>query len=138
MALPVVEDEKDYYLRCKDQPWKTNEGVEDYIEIDLNQEAESKNKVLVRPFNLRQFDDVNEILNSLREGYTIAIIDIKSLKSKDVIELKRAITKIKKTVEALEGSIAGFGEHTILATPNFAEVYKAPDKIEKKDPVSFY
>jgi len=115
-----------------------NEGVEDYIEIDLNQEAESKNKVLVRPFNLRQFDDVNEILNSLREGYTIAIIDIKSLKSKDVIELKRAITKIKKTVEALEGSIAGFGEHTILATPNFAEVYKAPDKIEKKDPVSFY
>jgi len=115
-----------------------NEDAEDYIEIDLNKDADSKSKILVRPFTLRQFDDVNEILDSLREGYTIAVIDIKQIKSKDVIELKRAITKIKKTIEALEGSIAGFGENTILATPNFAEVYKAPEKVMKKDPVSFY
>ncbi len=39
-------------------------------------------------------------------------------KSKDVIELKRAVSKIKKTVEALEGKIAGFGENTIIATPS--------------------
>lgn len=110
---------------------------EEYVEIDLNQSAPSKSKVLVRPFTLRQFDDINDILNALREGYTIAIIDIKPMKSKDVVELKRAIAKIKKTVEALEGSIAGFGDHTILATPNFAEVYKAPDK-PKKEEISFY
>ena len=40
------------------------------------------------------------------------------MKSKDVVELKRAISKIKKTVEALEGKIAGFGENTIIATPS--------------------
>ena len=94
---------------------------DDYVEIDIAQE-QKKAKVNVRPFVLRKFDDVNEILNSLREGYTIAIIDIANLRKKDVIELKRAISKIKKTTEALEGSITGFGENIVIATPQFAEI----------------
>ncbi|NCO11013.1 hypothetical protein CO038_04250 [Candidatus Pacearchaeota archaeon CG_4_9_14_0_2_um_filter_39_13] len=114
------------------------EESDDYLEIDLDQHAPNKNKIIVRPFTLKKFDDVNEILNSLREGYTIAVIDIRPMKTKDVIELKRAVSKIKKTVDALEGSIAGFGEHTILATPNFAEIHRAPEKTEKKDNLSFY
>ena len=89
----------------------------DFIEIDLDQEK-SDSKILIKTFVLKVYEDINPILNSLREGYTIAIIDIKTLKSKDVIELKRAISKIKKTVEALEGKIAGFGENTIIATPS--------------------
>jgi SepF-like predicted cell division protein (DUF552 family) len=89
----------------------------DFIEIDLEQEK-SDSKVLIKTFTLKVYEDINPILNSLREGYTIAIIDIRILKSKDVIELKRAISKIKKTVEALEGKIAGFGENTIIATPS--------------------
>lgn len=105
----------------------------DYVEIDLGAE-EKKSKVIVKPFILRTFDDINAVLASLREGYTIAIIDIKPLKSKDVIELKRAISKIKKTAEATEGSIAGFGENMIIVTPSFAEISretKAPvEKVE--------
>ncbi len=89
----------------------------DFIEIDLEQEK-SDSKVLIKTFNLKVYEDISPVLNSLREGYTIAVIDIKILKSKDVIELKRAISKIKKTVEALEGKIAGFGENTIIATPS--------------------
>jgi SepF-like predicted cell division protein (DUF552 family) len=89
----------------------------DFIEIDLEQEK-SNSKVLIKTFNLKVYEDISPILNSLREGYTIAVIDIKTLKSKDVIELKRAISKIKKTVEALDGKIAGFGENTIIATPS--------------------
>jgi SepF-like predicted cell division protein (DUF552 family) len=101
-------------------------GAEDpeYIEIDLGREMK-KAKVIVRPFVLKSFEDINPILNALREGYTIAIIDFKVLKKRDVIELKRAISKIKKTVDALEGSISGFGESIILATPGFAEIYKS-------------
>jgi len=104
---------------------------EEYVEIDLNSAEPKDSKVIVKPFVLRHFDDINEILNSLREGYTIAVIDIKTLKTKDVIELKRAVQKIKKTVEALEGSIAGFGENMIIATPKFAEIHKAP--VQKSD-----
>ncbi len=119
---------------------KQDASTEDYVEIDLNQAKARKEKIKVRPFTLRTYDDVNEILNSLREGYTIAVIDIKPLKTKDVIELKRAVSKIKKTVDALEGSIAGFGEHTILATPEFAEVHHVQQqaKQEKKSDLGFY
>jgi len=95
----------------------------DYVEIDLGKEVK-KAKVIVRPFVLKSYEDVNPILNALREGYTIAVIDFKPLKAKDIIELKRAISKIKKTVDALEGSISGFGDSIILATPEFAEIYK--------------
>ena len=98
-------------------------GVEDYIEIDLGREIK-RSKVIVRPFILKSFEDVTSILNVLREGYTIAVIDIKQLRAKDLIELKRAISKIKKTADALEGTIAGFGENTIIVTPQFAEIYK--------------
>jgi len=97
----------------------------DYLEIDLGKELAKKTKVLIRPFILKQFDDVNKILEILREGYTIALIDIKPLKNKDIVELKRAISKIKKTCDALEGEIAGFGENVLIATPSFAEIYKA-------------
>jgi len=61
------------------------ENTEDYVEIDLNSTEPRDSKVIVKPFVLRQFDDINEILNSVREGYTIAVIDIKILKSKDII-----------------------------------------------------
>jgi SepF-like predicted cell division protein (DUF552 family) len=55
-----------------------------YIEIDLSQPKEDA-KVNVKTFVLRTYEDVTPILNSLREGYTIAIIDIKVLKSKLVL-----------------------------------------------------
>jgi len=104
----------------------------EYIEIDLGKEVK-KAKILVRPFVLKSYEDVNVILNSLREGYTIAIIDIKPLRSKDLIELKRAISKIKKTTDALEGGIAGFGENIIIATPQFADIYKSEGKPVSKE-----
>ena len=79
---------------------------DEYIEIDLTKE-EKDHKVMVKLFTLKQYEDINEVLNALREGYTITIVDIKTLKQKDPIELKRAISKLKKTTDALEGTIAG-------------------------------
>lgn len=96
---------------------------DDYMEIDLEQEKK-QNKIMVKLFNLNNYEDSTQILNSLREGYTIAVINIKNLKKKDPIELKRAISKIKKTADALEGSIAGFGENIVIVTPAFADISK--------------
>ena len=83
-----------------------NGNEEEYLELDLNAAKKEDSKVIVKPFVLRDYEGMEEILNALRTGYTIAVIDIKPLKSKDLIELKRAISKIKKTVDALEGTIA--------------------------------
>ena len=110
---------------------KNDSMEDDYLEIDLEKE-ERENKVLVSPFVLKNYDDVNDILNALREGYTIAVIDIKPLKQKDSIELKRAISKIKKTTDALEGSITGFGESIVIVTPPFAKISKRHPKPEEK------
>ena len=104
----------------------------DYLEIDLGKEEE-ENKVLVKLFTLKQYEDVNNILNALREGYTIAVIDIKTLRQKDSIELKRAIAKVKKTTDALEGSIAGFGENMVIVTPSFAKIDKEVN-VPKEEP----
>jgi SepF-like predicted cell division protein (DUF552 family) len=100
-------------------------GENEYIEIDLEQEEKDK-KVKVQLFKLKNYDDITEILNSLREGFTIAIIDMKVLRQKDPIELKRAVSKIKKTTDALEGNIAGFEENIIIVTPSFATIHKQP------------
>jgi SepF-like predicted cell division protein (DUF552 family) len=108
------------------------DSSDEFVEIDINSVAPKDAKVIVKPFMLRQFDDINEVLNTLREGYTIEVIDIKVMKSKDVIELKRAISKIKKTVDAIENSIARFGENIIIATPKFAQIHKAPVAAARK------
>jgi len=110
---------------------RTPESPE-YIEVDVGRESK-KVKIIVRPFVLKSFDDVGRILEILREGYTIALIDIKPLKQKDIVELKRSISKLKKTVDALEGSIAGFGENTIVAAPSFVDIYRGEklSKVEK-------
>ena len=117
---------------------ETEEGGsrDEYIEIDVNQQEEKK-KVIVRLFVLKKYDDVNEILNVLRDGYTIAVIDIRTLRKKDSVELKRAVSKIKKTVSALEGSIAGFTENTIIATPSFAKISKETSQKDEKQKKGF-
>jgi len=109
---------------------------EDYVEIDLEQEAK-QNKVIVKVFVLKQYDDINTILNALRDGYTIAVVDFKILKQKDPIELKRAISKLKKTVDALEGNIAGH-ENMVIVTPSFAKIEKQIDMPKKEPEEKFY
>lgn len=104
---------------------------DEYLEIDLEQERK-ENKVVVKLFALKDYEDSNEVLNALREGYTIAVVDIRGLKKKDPIELKRAISKIKKTADALEGNIAGFGDGTVIITPSFAKIEKHVSEPKKE------
>ena len=100
--------------------------IDDYVEIDTKKEINSgaKTKIVVKPFVIQDFTDIKDPLDALREGYTIALINIKALKDKDIVELKRAVTKLKKTCDAIDGDIAGFGEDWIVVTPSFAHVYR--------------
>jgi len=107
-------------------------GEEGYVELDTESE-DVKSKILVRPFTIGDFEDIKPILDSLREGYTIALINIKPLKDKDLVELKRAINKLKKTTDAIEGEIAGFGEDYIIVTPSFAKIYRGKETSEVKE-----
>ncbi len=100
-----------------------DESPEDYVEI-TSQQPGSKAKIIVKPFVIHEFQDIKPALDSLREGYTIALVNIRPIKEKDIVELKRAINKLKKTCDAIDGDIAGFGEDWIVVTPSFAEVHR--------------
>jgi SepF-like predicted cell division protein (DUF552 family) len=101
------------------------DAEEEYVELDTVTGGDAKNKVVVRPFVLDDFSDVKPILDSLREGYTICLVNIRPLKDKDLVELKRAINKLKKTTDAINGDIAGFGDDYLVVTPSFAEIYRS-------------
>ena len=111
----VGSPEADY-----DVPEEHDEG---YVELSSEGEG-GQSKVIVRQFILEDFADVKPVLDSLRDGYTVAIVNIKPLKDRDLVELKRAVNKIKKTCDAVDGDIAGFGDDWICVTPSFAEIYR--------------
>ena len=133
---------KDFFLQLKD---KFTKPVEDEDELDLEQQSdeyvelnsgeqvrEDKTKVKVRPFIMEEFEDIKEILDVLREGSTIALVNIKPLKDKDLVELKRAVSKLRKTCEAIDGDIAGFGEDYVVAVPYFARIHRNNSLIEEQ------
>ena len=133
---------KDVFLRFKDKLSERlggeevdvmEEPADEYVEVSPEMPEDSKAKIIVRPFVMEDFDDIKPVLDSLREGYTIALINIKPLKDKDLVELKRAINKLKKTADAIEGDIAGFGEDYIVATPSFASVHRTTHTPEYSD-----
>ena len=103
-----------------------SEGIDnDYVEIDTEISKEKKSKIIIRPFVIEDFTDIKPALDALREGMTVSLLNIKPLKDKDIVELKRAINKVKKTCDAIDGDIAGFGEDWIVVTPSFAQVYRS-------------
>ncbi len=108
---------------------------EDYLEIDTEQVAKPRSKILIRPFVVKEFEDIKPAVDALRDGYTIALVNIRPIKDKDVIELKRAVNKLKKTCDAVNGDIAGFGEDWIVATPSFAQVHRNTLNKEIKEAV---
>lgn len=101
------------------------EFKDDYVQIDSETVTKSpKARITIRPFIIEEFSDIKPMLDALREGYTIALVNIRPLKDRDMIELKRAINKLKKTCDAIDGDIAGFGDDWLVATPGFAAVHR--------------
>ena len=102
---------------------KGDNSEEEFIELEPEAVKRSA-KIFLKYFTLTEFADIKPIIDNLREGYTIALIYIRPLKDRDMSELKRAISKIKRTCEAIEGNLVGINEDYIVAVPNFVEIDK--------------
>ncbi len=96
---------------------------EGYIELTEKPAGKQAN-IYVRYCILDEFSDVKPILDFMREGYSICIVKIKLLKDKDINELKRAITKIKRVCDVMGGNVVGMDEDYLIASPNFVKVFK--------------
>jgi len=104
---------------------------DEYIELKFEGEEAEREKIMVVIENLRNYADSDKIQRKLREGY-IVLIKIKELKDKDLEELKRAISRIKKTCIAIGGDIAGISDDWVIATPHFAKIERQKIEEEKQ------
>ena len=110
---------------------KGEPGGEEFIELEPEERKKSA-KIMFKYYTLTEFADIKPIIDDLREGYTIALVNIKPLKDKDIAELKRAVNKIKKTCQAIDGSLVGISEDYIVGVPNFVEVNKGEKPAEEE------
>jgi len=121
---------KEIYKKVKETVMRTVGGssdfddMDDYVEIDTDVDQGPKARVLVRPFFIEDFADIKPALDALREGTTIALINIRPLKDKDIIELKRAVNKLKKTCDAIEGVSGKTGLLLRQVLPRYTEQHK--------------
>lgn len=97
---------------------------EDYIEVNLMDSRERPvGKFGIRVEKLNDFADTERILKSVRSG-NIIFLKIKGLKEKDIGELKRAVERLKKSVVANNGDIAGVEQDWLVLTPEHAVVHR--------------
>lgn len=116
-SKPYDDDDEDF-----DMPDVVEE--EGYVELSTLPKNDSDSSLQVRPFSVEEFTDIKPIIELLREGHTIALVNIRPLRDKDLVELKRAINKLKKTCDAIGGDIAGFSEDWLVVAPSFVSIYR--------------
>jgi SepF-like predicted cell division protein (DUF552 family) len=128
MRKKIFEVKNSIFGKKKKEEYVDVESPE-YIEV-TPEKSERSAKIRMEYFILTDFADVKSVIDSLRGGYTITLVKIKPLRDKDITELKRAIDKIKKTVDAINGEVVGIEEDYIVATPSFVSVYRGEAKPE--------
>ncbi len=102
----------------------SNQGS-DYIELEVDQGDKPMPKIFVKYYNMNKFEDASPILNDIRSGYTLSFIKVKEIREKGgVEELKRTISKLKKSADAAEAQIIGVDEDYLLVVPDFVKVEK--------------
>ncbi|MFB6175048.1 MAG: cell division protein SepF [Candidatus Nanohalobium sp.] len=119
------------FLKKEGEDSDDGEVIEDEL-VELDAEvSERERKVVVRAETLKEFDDVENVQNHLRNDH-IVWVNIKPLKNRDMSKLKRAVKRLKKTVKAVDGDIAGVDEDWVVVTPEYARIERTSDKVNSK------
>ena len=97
----------------------------DYVELEVERGDKPMAKIYVKYYNLNKFEDSSPVLNDIRSGYTLSFIKVKEIREKGgVEELKRTISKLKKSADAADAQIIGVDEDYLLVVPDFVKVEK--------------
>lgn len=92
----------------------TEDQGEEYVALESKKYGQ---KLQVRTFSLTEFDDIKRIGKCVREGQSVVLVDLKPLKEKDIIDLKRSVNKLKAVSQEVQGDIAGLSGDWIVMTP---------------------
>lgn len=110
------------FLQKAKNPQIAEDESVDYIEVDTVRDEED-GSLLIRVETLDNFADTEKIQSQLRSG-NIVWVKIKSLKEKDMAELKRSVDRLRKTSIAVGGDIAGIDEDFLILTPKGVVVHR--------------
>lgn len=102
---------------------------EDFVELDAKPTNENED-VVVRAETLQELEDVEKVQENLRNNH-IVWVNIQPLKNRDMSQLKRAVKRLKKTVRAVDGDIAGVDEEWIVVTPEYATIERSGDEMKE-------
>ncbi|MBI5061615.1 MAG: cell division protein SepF [Candidatus Aenigmarchaeota archaeon] len=94
---------------------------EEYMELEGSEEDKKYDRIPIIVEQLNEYADSDRIQKKLRDG-NIMLVKIKELREKDINELKRAITRIRRTCEAMNGDIAAAGEDWLIVAPPVAKI----------------
>lgn len=109
---------------------------DDFIELSPKGDEKNMPKAVLKIYELNSYDDIKDIIECVRNGYTICMIRIAGLHEKDRVELKRAILKLKKTLQVMSGDVVGVDENWVVAIPSFVEIARPKEKEENKEETS--
>lgn len=104
-----VEDAGDEYLSLGENDILVNNPKKEY-------------DVEVQVFVLDDYENIKSVLDTIRSETTMCLIDIHLLRNKDPDELRKAVDKLKKTIEAVNGELIGFHENWVMAVPKNVKI----------------
>ena len=115
------------FLKSENQNTSSSENVieDDFVELDA-QTVEEDRKVVVKAKTLKEYDDVEAVQRELRDE-SIVWVNIKPLRNKEMADLKRAVNRLKKTVKAVNGDMAGVDEDWIVVCPEYAKIERSAE-----------
>ncbi|MFZ8801096.1 MAG: cell division protein SepF [Candidatus Nanopusillus sp.] len=103
---------------------KRKETSDQYVEVVPTQKAEEV-KIYVRVFRIKDPSEVKAVVDSLRERNYIVFVDISGLNTgKDLVEVKKVVSRIKSVVDAIGGDIAAVSKDWIIATPSYVKIWR--------------
>ncbi len=103
---------------------KKKETSDQYVEVVPTQKAEEV-KIYVRVFRIKDPSEVKAVVDSLRERNYIVFVDISGLSTgKDLVEVKKVVSRIKSVVDAIGGDIAAVSKDWIIATPSYVRIWR--------------
>jgi SepF-like predicted cell division protein (DUF552 family) len=96
-------------------------GKDEYVELDA--EDEKKSRIPIEIEKISEYADSDRIQRKAREG-AIMLVRVKELREKNIGELKRAVERIKRTVEAAGGEMVAIGEDWIIVSSGIAKIVR--------------
>lgn len=111
------------------------QGPQELLELDWGP-SRSPGSLNLKVMGIDSFDDVDNVLDMLREKENIVVMKIRSTLATDKTEVRRAIRRVQKTTYAIGGDIIGLSEDLILIAPPSVSIDRGSVKTSQEPPVS--